>query len=68
MGTMPESSYCVLSEGQTWDRGKLARASRNYATVISHSPETKKTHVKLPSGSEVMSTELLLAAQLTNLS
>uniref|UniRef100_A0A8C9UEF6 Large ribosomal subunit protein uL2 n=1 Tax=Serinus canaria TaxID=9135 RepID=A0A8C9UEF6_SERCA len=32
--------------------GKLARASGNYATVISHNPETKKTRVKLPSGSK----------------
>ncbi|KAL1763665.1 60S ribosomal L8 [Sigmodon hispidus] len=34
------------------DKGKLAQASGNYATVISHNPETKKTGVKLPSGSK----------------
>nr|ABI94006.1 ribosomal protein [Codakia orbicularis] len=33
-------------------RGKLARASGNYATVISHNPDTKKSRVKLPSGSK----------------
>uniref|UniRef100_A0A8C7W0S6 Large ribosomal subunit protein uL2 n=1 Tax=Oncorhynchus mykiss TaxID=8022 RepID=A0A8C7W0S6_ONCMY len=35
-----------------WQLGKLARASGNYATVISHNPETKKSRVKLPSGSK----------------
>ncbi|XP_053571872.1 60S ribosomal protein L8-like [Bombina bombina] len=34
------------------DRGQLAWASGNYATVISHNPETKNTRVKLPSGSK----------------
>merc|ERR1711937_39078 len=34
------------------DRGKLARASGNYATVIAHNPDTKRTRVKLPSGSK----------------
>merc|ERR1712054_277633 len=37
---------------KTGDRGKLARASGNYATVIAHNPDTKKTRVKLPSGSK----------------
>ncbi|KAJ8794051.1 hypothetical protein J1605_003461 [Eschrichtius robustus] len=34
------------------DWGKLATASGNYVTVISHNPETKKTRVKLPLGSK----------------
>ncbi|KAK2094369.1 60S ribosomal protein L8 [Saguinus oedipus] len=34
------------------DRGKLAWTSGNYATVISHNPDTKKTRVTLPSGSK----------------
>ena len=42
---------CCLEE-KTGDRGKLARASGNYATVISHNPDTKKSRVKLPSGSK----------------
>merc|ERR1712097_102316 len=37
---------------KTGDRGKLARASGNYATVIAHNPDTKRTRVKLPSGSK----------------
>ncbi|CAD7682137.1 unnamed protein product [Nyctereutes procyonoides] len=42
---------CCLEE-KPGDRGKLAQASGNYATVISHNPETKKTQVKLLSGSK----------------
>ncbi|XP_037747994.2 60S ribosomal protein L8-like, partial [Chelonia mydas] len=45
------SIVCCLEE-KPGDGGKLARASGNYATVISHYLETKKTCVKLPSGSE----------------
>uniref|UniRef100_A0A2K6CAP5 Large ribosomal subunit protein uL2 n=1 Tax=Macaca nemestrina TaxID=9545 RepID=A0A2K6CAP5_MACNE len=42
----------IAAEGIHTDRGKLARASGNYVTVISYNPETKKTRVKLPSGSK----------------
>ena len=42
---------CNLEE-KLGDRGKLARASGNYATVIAHNSETKKTRVKLPSGAK----------------
>merc|ERR1712128_422103 len=41
-----------MGEEKTGDRGKLARASGNYATVIAHNPDTKRTRVKLPSGSK----------------
>merc|ERR1712113_209741 len=51
IGHMPEGTMCNLEE-KTGDRGKLARASGNYATVIAHNPDTKKTRVKLPSGSK----------------
>merc|ERR1711894_180279 len=37
---------------KTGDRGKLSRASGNYATVIAHKPDTKRTREKLPSGSK----------------
>ncbi|KAK2489833.1 hypothetical protein MC885_016456, partial [Smutsia gigantea] len=44
VGKMPEGTIvCCLEEKP---------ASGNYATVISHNPETKKTRVKLPSGSK----------------
>nr|KAF6405613.1 ribosomal protein L8 [Rousettus aegyptiacus] len=41
-----------FAERHGYIKGILARASGNYATVISHNPETKKTRVKLPSGSK----------------
>ncbi|KAF2975443.1 hypothetical protein EK904_002009 [Melospiza melodia maxima] len=50
-GIVKGTIVCCLEE-KPGDRGKLARASGNYATVISHNPETKKTRVKLPSGSK----------------
>ncbi|XP_013771898.1 60S ribosomal protein L8-like [Limulus polyphemus] len=52
VGTMPEGTIVCNLEEKTGDRGRLARCSGNYATVISHNPETKKTRVKLPSGSK----------------
>lgn len=52
VGTMPEGTIVCCLEEKPGDRGKLARASGNYATVISHNPETKKSRVKLPSGSK----------------
>ncbi|KAL0604187.1 60S ribosomal protein L8 [Plecturocebus cupreus] len=52
VGTMPEGTIVCCLEEKPRDRGKLAWASGNYATVFSHNPETKKTHVKLPSGSK----------------
>uniref|UniRef100_A0A5K1VDT5 Large ribosomal subunit protein uL2 n=1 Tax=Sus scrofa TaxID=9823 RepID=A0A5K1VDT5_PIG len=51
VGAAQGTIVCCLEE-KPGDRGKLARASGNYATVISHNPETKKTRVKLPSGSK----------------
>ena len=47
---MPEGSIVCSVESQSGDRGKIARASGNYATVISHNPDTKKTRIKMPSG------------------
>ena len=45
---------CQVEE-KMGDRGKIAKASGNYATVIAHNTETKKTRVKLPSGSKKVS-------------
>lgn len=47
---MPEGTIVCNVEEKSGDRGKLARTSGNYATVVSHNPETKRTRVKLPSG------------------
>lgn len=52
IGMMPEGTIVCCLEEKTGDRGKLARTSGDYATVISHNPETKKSRVKLPSGTE----------------
>lgn len=52
VGTMPEGTIICCLEEKPGDRGKLARSSGNYATVISHNPETKKSRVKLPSGAK----------------
>merc|ERR1719150_3693612 len=37
-------------EERPGDRGKLAKASGAYATIISHNAATKKTRIRLPSG------------------
>jgi len=52
VGVMPEGTVVCNLEEKCGDRGRLARASGNYATVISHNPDTKKTRVKLPSGAK----------------
>merc|ERR1711964_670858 len=49
LGEMPEGTIVCNVEGKAGDRGAFARASGNYATVISHS-EDQKTRIKLPSG------------------
>ena len=52
VGQMPEGTIICCLEEKSGDRGRLARASGNYATVISHNPDTKKSRVKLPSGTK----------------
>merc|ERR1712026_320550 len=52
IGQMPEGTIVCNPEEKAGDRGKLARASGNYATVIAHNPDTHRTRVKLPSGSK----------------
>jgi large subunit ribosomal protein L8e len=49
---MPEGTIVCNLEEKAGDRGSIARASGNYATVISHNPDTKKSRVKLPSGTK----------------
>ena len=51
-GVMPEGTIISNLEEKTGDRGRLARGSGNYATVIAHNPDTKRTRVKLPSGTK----------------
>lgn len=52
VGSMPEGTIVCNLEEKTGDRGRLARASGNYATVIAHNHDTRKTRVKLPSGAK----------------
>merc|ERR1711976_656667 len=50
VGSMPEGTIVCCLEEKAGDRGRIAKASGNYATVISHNPDTKRTRLKLPSG------------------
>jgi len=52
IGQMPEGTIVCNVENRVGDRGALARASGDYATVISHLPDEGKTRVKLPSGAK----------------
>jgi len=52
VGSMPEGTIVCCLEEKAGDRGRMAKASGNYATVVSHNPDTKKSRVKLPSGSK----------------
>ena len=52
VGQMPEGTIICDVEEKPGDRGKMAKASGNYATVIAHNTDTNKTRVKLPSGSK----------------
>jgi len=50
VGAMPEGTIICNVEEKSGDRGKLARASGDYATVVSHNKDSKVTRIKLPSG------------------
>jgi len=50
LSTLPEGTVICNVENKPGDRGVFARASGDYATVIGHKEEGKKTVLKLPSG------------------
>ncbi|KAJ2551678.1 60S ribosomal protein L2 [Coemansia sp. RSA 1933] len=50
IGELPEGAIISNIEEKPGDRGALSRASGNYSTVISNSPEEGTTRVRLPSG------------------
>ena len=52
IGNMPEGTIVCNIEGKVGDRGSFARASGNYATIVSHNTDEHKTRVKLPSGTK----------------
>jgi len=47
---MPEGTIASNVEHRAGDRGKLARCSGDYVTVIGHNEETGKSKIRLPSG------------------
>lgn len=58
---MPEGTVICNLEEKTGDRGRVARTSGGYATVVAHNPEEKKTRIKLPSGSKKVVSSLCRA-------
>ncbi|KAI3659145.1 hypothetical protein MP638_006835 [Amoeboaphelidium occidentale] len=52
LASMPEGTIVCNVEQKLGDRGSLARASGNYATIIGHNHDEGKTRIKLPSGSK----------------
>ena len=50
LSALPEGTIVCNIEEKSGDRGKLARTSGGYATVVSHNHDTKVTRIKLPSG------------------
>jgi len=52
VGEMPEGTVICNVEAKHGDRGVLARASGNYATVITQNPDEGKTRIRLPSGAK----------------
>eukprot|EP00088_Acartia_fossae_P045714 TRINITY_DN49266_c0_g1_i1.p1 TRINITY_DN49266_c0_g1~~TRINITY_DN49266_c0_g1_i1.p1 ORF type:complete len:255 (-),score=2.32 TRINITY_DN49266_c0_g1_i1:58-822(-) len=52
LSTIPEGTVICNVEKLPGDRGKIARASGEYATVIGHNREEKRVRVKFPSGAK----------------
>merc|ERR1711981_570820 len=50
IGQMPEGTVVCQLEEESGDRGKIAKASGGYCTIVAHNTDTGKTRVKLPSG------------------
>jgi len=53
VGAMPEGTIICNAEQRPGDRGKLARASGDYATIITHNRDTGKSRLRLPSGGKI---------------
>jgi len=52
VSSMPEGSIICNVEAKVGDRGTFARASGNYATIITHNPDENITKIRLPSGAK----------------
>jgi len=61
LSSMPEGTIICNVEEKIGDRGSLARASGNYATIIGHNPDDGKTRIKLPSGAKKVVPSLVRA-------
>ena len=49
---LPEGTIISNIEEKVGDRGALARASGNYATVLTHNADANRTRIRLPSGAK----------------
>ena len=52
LGSMPEGAVVSNVEERPGDRGRIARASGDYCTIISHNVDTNQTRLRLPSGAK----------------
>jgi len=52
LGQMPEGTIVCNVEEKSGDRGKLARASGDYATIVAHNTDNSTTRLRLPSGAK----------------
>jgi large subunit ribosomal protein L8e len=52
LAAMPEGTIICNVEEKIGDRGALARASGDYATIIGHNHDEGRTRIKLPSGAK----------------
>jgi large subunit ribosomal protein L8e len=52
LGSMPEGTIVSNVEEFPGDRGRIARASGDYVTIVSHNPENNTTRLRLPSGAK----------------
>eukprot|EP00475_Leptophrys_vorax_P017681 TRINITY_DN2428_c0_g1_i1.p1 TRINITY_DN2428_c0_g1~~TRINITY_DN2428_c0_g1_i1.p1 ORF type:complete len:275 (-),score=68.74 TRINITY_DN2428_c0_g1_i1:59-823(-) len=52
VGGLPEGTIIFNVEEKPGDRGKLAKASGAYATIIAHNTDEGVTRIRLPSGSK----------------
>jgi len=50
--SMPEGTIICNIEEKSGDRGKLARASGDYSTIVAHNTDNNTTRVRLPSGAK----------------
>mmetsp|Transcript_14552 Transcript_14552/g.28981 ORF Transcript_14552/g.28981 Transcript_14552/m.28981 type:complete len:258 (-) Transcript_14552:56-829(-) len=50
LSAVPEGTICCNIETRLGDRGKFARASGDYAIVVTHDVEKGTTRIRLPSG------------------